>query len=135
MTHNCEVYWGIFLSFLRRYSRFCVVGYRLILYIYINFFYLVIICHAFVIFELDDVKHGYQIYKRRLIEKRSCPMKVLFRPYEMRCSRNLSSLVLFCIDHNFPLRSTLPVRNSLLKSFSISSNKLSLFIVYFALLC
>ena len=29
MTHNCEVYWGIFLSFLRRYSRFCVVGYRL----------------------------------------------------------------------------------------------------------
>ena len=29
MTHNCEVYWVIFLSFSRRYSRFCVVGYRL----------------------------------------------------------------------------------------------------------
>ena len=29
MTHYCEVFWGIFLSFLRRYSRLCVVGYRL----------------------------------------------------------------------------------------------------------
>ena len=43
MTHNCEVYWVIFLSFLRRYSRFCVVGYRLFsrydVYIYITNIY------------------------------------------------------------------------------------------------
>ena len=40
MTHYCEVFWGIFLSFLRRYSRFCIVGYRLFsrydLYIYLK---------------------------------------------------------------------------------------------------
>ena len=40
MTHYCEVFWGIFLSFLRRYSRFCIVGYRLFsrydIYIYLN---------------------------------------------------------------------------------------------------